>query len=128
MGINISVDFWSSLLLNSDYLRCYFSSLFFGMRIEKLLYVALWPSNKTWLIMTEFLWVIPRCFDDKIVSPSFTISCVTATTWKFIRCEQRYLRILYLNLNKLDRWVFDWNAILLEQKGSWFLYSYLIYF
>ena len=28
--------------------------------------------------------------------------------------------MLSLNLNKLDKWVFDRNAILNEQKGSWF--------
>ena len=49
---------------------------------------------------------------------SFTIiSCVAATTWKFII---PYLGILSLNLNKLGRQVFDWNAILNEQEGSWF--------
>ena len=39
----------------------------------------------------------------------------------YIRGELWYFGILPLNLNKLGRQVFDWNAILNEQKSWWFL-------
>ena len=38
-----------------------------------------------------------------------------------IRCEWRYLEILSLDLNKLNRTVFEWNAVVNEKEGSWFL-------
>ena len=52
---------YSSLLINKATLRCNLNWLFSGMRIEKSLSVALWPSNKIWSLMTDFLGLL-TCF------------------------------------------------------------------
>ena len=60
-----------------------------------------------------------RCPYRKVPLSFPVISCAAATTRKFInKMRVKYLGILSLNLNKLDKRVFNRNAILNEQKGS----------
>ena len=55
----------------------------------------------------------------KVFSQFYHHKYVAATARKNRKtCELIYLRILSLNLDKLDRRDFDWNVILKEQKGG----------
>ena len=86
----------------SSFLRCYLNPLILGMITEKSLYVPWWLSSKTWPV--------------RIWNP---ILCQWSDS-EMLEYKGRYLRILSLNLKKLDRQVCNWNVILTKQKGSWF--------
>ena len=132
--ISLTVTISLSIISNSDSLRYNLNWLLLGMRIKKPSYVALWPK-KIWSIMADF-WAFLNRFCVSGVIPmlrrscdaiSFTIiSCVVATTRTFTnKMRAKVFRNTSLNLNKLDRRLFDWNAFLNEQESSWFLIQLL---
>ena len=137
MSSRLSLIVTISLLVisNSDSLRYNLNWLLLGMRIKKSSYVAWWPSKKIWSIMADF-WAFLNRFCVSGVIPmlrrscdaiSFTIiSCAVATTRTFTnKMRAKVFRNTSLNLNKLDRRLFDWNAFLNEQESSWFLIQLL---